>query len=137
MASATFADTVTISNKQLWISRVLSGLAILFLAVDTGGKLLQIQPAVEGTAQLGFPAHALWTIAFCELLCLVTYLTPRSAVLGAILWTGYLGGAIATHVRMDAPLFSHTLFPVYVAALLWGGLYLREPRLRALLPLRD
>jgi hypothetical protein len=134
--SATFDQTFTISNKQLWISRVLSGLAILFLAVDTGGKLLHIQPAVEGTVQLGYPAHALLTIGLLELLCLVAYVVPRTAVLGAILWTGYLGGAIATHVRMDAPLFSHVLFPTYVAALLWGGLYLREPRLRALLPLR-
>jgi hypothetical protein len=68
--------------------------------------------------------------------CLALYLVPRTSVLGAILLTGYLGGAIATHVRVDNPLFSHVLFPVYVAALLWGGVYLREPRLRALVPLR-
>lgn len=69
-------------------------------------------------------------------MCLALYLVPRTSVLGAILLTGYLGGAIATHVRVDNPLFSHVLFPVYVAALLWGGVYLREPRLRALVPLR-
>ena len=76
-------------------------------------------------------------IGLIELVCLVLYLIPRTAVLGAVLMTGYLGGAVATHVRISSPLLTHTFFPLYVALLLWGGLYLREPRLRALTPLRS
>jgi len=124
------------SKRALWTGRVLSGLAVAFLAVDAGGKLLAIAPAVEGTAKLGYPVSVLSTLGFVQLACLVLYLVPRTAVLGALLWVGYLGGAVATHVRVENPLFSHVLFPVYVALLLWGGLWLREPRLRALLPLR-
>jgi hypothetical protein len=132
-ASSSAAVTGAVSRRALWAGRIVSGIAVAFLLVDTTAKLLRLAPAVEGTAQLGYPASALTVIALAELLCLVTYLVPRTAVLGAVLWTGYLGGAIATHVRMDAPLFTHTLFPIYVAALLWGGLYLRDLRVRALL----
>ena len=115
---------------------VLSGIAVLFLAFDTAIKLAQATPAVEGTAQLGYPASSVLGIGIIECVCLILYLVPRTSVLGAVLFTGYLGGAIATHVRLANPLFTHILFPVYVAALLWGGLYLREDRLRALLPVR-
>lgn len=125
-----------VGKRALWAGRVLSGLAIAFLAMDTVMKLLQLPPAVQGTTELGYPASAVLSIGVIELACLIAYVVPRSAVLGAVLWTGYLGGAIATHVRMGAPLFSHVLFPVYVALLLWGGLWLRDVRLRALLPLR-
>ena len=113
--------------------RVVSGLAVLFLAFDTAIKLVAAAPAVEGTALLGFAPHHVLTLGLVELACLVLYLAPRTAVLGAVLWTGYFGGAIATHLRLDNPLLSHTLFPIYVAALLWGGLYLRDARVRALL----
>ena len=99
-------------------------------------KLLRLAPAVEGTVALGYPEHTVAVIGAIELVCLVLYLVPQTAVLGAVVMTGYLGGAVATHVRIGNPLLSHTLFPIYVAAMLWGGLYLREPRLRALLPLR-
>ena len=86
--------------------------------------------------QLGYAPNAAPVIGILELLCLAIYLVPSTAVLGAVLLTGYLGGAIASHVRVGNPLFSHELFPTYIAALLWGGLYLREARLRALLPFR-
>ena len=114
----------------------LTGLAALFMAFDTILKLLQLAPAVEGTVALGYPASTVFAIGVIELVALVLYLVPATSVLGAVVMTGYFGGAIATHVRIGSPLPSHTLFPIYVALLVWGGLYLREPRLRALLPLR-
>jgi hypothetical protein len=86
--------------------------------------------------ELGYPESAVFWLGIVELLCLAVYLVPRTAVSGAALWTGYLGGAVASQVRVGNPLFSHTLFPVYVAALLWAGLWLRDERLRALLPVR-
>lgn len=128
--------TTAISKGQRWTAYVLSGLAILFLTFDTVMKLVQNPMALQGTTELGYPAAAVFTIGVIQLVCLVLYVLPRTAVLGAVLFTGYLGGAVATHLRLGNPLLTHQLFPLYVAALLWGGLYLREPRLRALLPLR-
>jgi hypothetical protein len=113
-----------------------SGFAILFLTMDAVMKLIMAPDAVQGTTELGYPATVLFSLGLVQLACLALYLIPRTAVLGAVLWTGYLGGAIATHVRVGNPLFSHVLFPVYVAVMLWGGLWLRDLRLRALLPLR-
>jgi hypothetical protein len=103
---------------------------VLFLAFDAAMKLLQVPMAVEGTIQLGYPASSLLVIGLIQVVCLAVYLVPRTAILGAVLWTGYLGGAIATHLRVGNPLFTHMLFPIYVAALLWGGLWLRDRRLR-------
>jgi len=114
----------------------LTAIAALFLVFDTMLKLLQLPPAVEGTVALGYPAHLVLVIGVIEAICVVAYLVPASSVFGAILLTGYLGGAIATHVRLGSPLPSHTLFPIYVALLVWGGLYLRDARLRQLFPLR-
>jgi hypothetical protein len=131
---AIFTTTST-SNKAQWTGRILSGIAVLFLLFDAIGKLMRPEPVIKGTAELGWPVDVILTLGVIQLVCLVVYLIPRTAFLGAILWTGYLGGAIATHVRVDNPLFSHILFPVYVAALLWGGLWLRDRRLRALLPI--
>ena len=88
------------------------------------------------TVQLGYPEGVVRWLGIVELVCLAAYVVPRTAVLGAILLTGYFGGAVATHVRMGNPLFTHVLFPIYVAVLVWGGLYLREDRLWALVPLR-
>jgi hypothetical protein len=135
-APLTLNDALTIRGARLWTGRVLSGLAILFLAFDTALKLARTTAAVEGTAELGYPPGALLTIGLIELACLVAYAVPRTARMGAVLLTGYLGGAIATHLRLGNPLLSHTLFPIYVAALVWGGLYLRDRRVRALLPIR-
>src|SRR3954464_14165161 len=115
---------------------VLTTLAVLFLTFDTGIKLLRLAPAVQGTVALGYPEHTVALIGAIELVCLVLYLVPQTAVLGAVVFTGYLGGAVATHLRVGNPLLSHTLFPIYVGAMLWAALCLREPRLRALVPLR-
>ena len=114
----------------------LTGFAALFLTFDTVLKLAQLPVAVDGTVALGYPAHLVLVISVIELVCLVLYLVPSTRVLGAIVMTGYLGGAVATHVRIGSPLPSHTLFPIYVALLVWGGLYLRDARLRELLPLQ-
>jgi hypothetical protein len=114
----------------------MSALPALFLFVDGIWKLVKPAPVVEGTVQLGYPESVLLGLGLVLITCTVLYVIPRTAVLGAILLTGYLGGAIATHVRVASPLFSHMLFPVYVAVLIWGGLYLRDERLRALIPLR-
>jgi hypothetical protein len=122
-----------ISNRARWAGRILSGLAILFLTFDVMIKLVPNKMALEGTTSLGWQPHHLPIIGALGLICLVLYAIPHTAPLGAILWTGYLGGAVATHLRLDNPLFSHTLFPTYVATLIWGGLYLRDAHVRALL----
>ncbi len=111
----------------------LTAIAVLFLAVAAGFKFFVSPEAVAGTADLGWPLHHMRLLGTLQLVCLALYLVPRTAPLGAVLWTGYLGGAIATHLRIDNPLLTHTLFPIYVAALLWGGLWLRDRRVRALL----
>jgi len=129
--------TVESSAKKRSIAGdVLTGLVAAFLTFDTVMKLLQLAPAVQGTTELGYPAGKVVAIGAIELVCLVLYLVPRTSVLGALVLTGYLGGAIATHVRVGSPLPTHTLFPIYVALMVWGGLYLRESRLRELLPFR-
>jgi len=122
-------------SRALVAGRVLSGLAALFLAFDTLGKLLLLPPVVEGTAGLGYPVGSIRGIGIAQLVCLVLYLVPRTRVLGAVVLTGYLGGAVATHVRIGSPLLTHVLFPTYIAALAGGGLWLREGRLRSLVPL--
>jgi len=124
------------AKKRSTAGYVLTGLVAAFLTFDTVMKLLQLAPAVQGTTELGYPAGTVVVIGAIELVCLVLYLIPPTSVLGALLLTGYLGGAIATHVRVGSPLPTHTLFPVYVALMVWGGLYLRESRLRTLLPFR-
>ena len=130
------ANTSSVGKKRLVAGYVLTVLVALFLTFDTVIKVLKLAPAVQGTTKLGYPASAVLWIGLIELVCLTLYLVPRTSVLGALLLTGYLGGAIATHVRLGSPLLSHTLFPIYVALLLWGGLYLRETRLRELVPFR-
>ena len=122
--------------KTIWTGRILSGLAVLFLLFDSTGKLLEVQPVIDGTQQLGYPRDIVFTLGVILASCLVVYLIPRTSVLGALLLTGYLGGAVATHVRVENPLFSHTLFPTYIATLIWGGLVLRDERLRAFAPWR-
>jgi hypothetical protein len=116
--------------------RIVTALPVLFLAFDTAIKFSGTDIVAQSMNQLGYAVGAAPIIGILELACLAVYLIPRTAVLGAVLLTGYLGGAIASHVRVGNPLFSHELFPTYIAALLWIGLYLREARLRALLPLR-
>jgi len=122
-ASDANAQFTPVSRGRLWTGRIMSALPALFLFVDGVGKLVKPAPVVEGTVQLGYPESVLLGLGIVLLTCTVLYVIPRTAVFGAILLTGYLGGAIATHVRVGSPLFSHTLFPVYVALLIWGGLY--------------
>jgi hypothetical protein len=129
-------QTAPVPRKKNWAGWILSGLPALFLLADSVGKLVRPAPVVEGTVQLGYPESVLIGLGIVLLVSTVRYLIPRTCVLGAILLTGYLGGAVATHVRVGHPLFTHTLFPVYFGVILWAGLYLRDERLRALLPLR-
>ena len=100
-------------------------------------KLVKPEPVVKATIELGYPEGLIMALGVVLLVCVVLYVIPRTAVLGAILLTGYFGGAIATQMRVGNPLFSHILFPVYLATLIWGGLFLRDARLRALIPLRN
>jgi hypothetical protein len=118
---------------ELWTGRTLTTIAVLFLTFDAAVKLLRLPVAVEGTKQLGFPGSVVLILGIIQAISLVLYLIPRTAIFGAIIWTGYLGGAVATHVRLGNPLFTHVLSPVYVAVFIWGGLFLRDRRLRALL----
>jgi len=126
-----------VSKGRLWAGRIMSALPVLFLLMDGVMKLMKPEFVVKATVQLGYPESVIFGLGIVVLVCVILYVVPRTAVLGAILLTGYLGGAVATHVRVGDPLFSHALFPVYFAMLLWGGLYLREERLRALIPLRS
>ena len=127
--------TASSSKTTLWTGRILSGLAILFLVFDTVIKLLARPEVADSMQQLGYPTELGFVIGIIELVCLVAYIVPATSVIGAILLTGYLGGAIATHLRLENPLFTHILFPTYIAALIWGGLYLRDRRVRVLVAL--
>ncbi|HVH07188.1 MAG TPA: DoxX family protein [Myxococcota bacterium] len=118
----------TSSKSRLWAGRILSGIAVLFLTVDGMMKVLRLAPALQGTVELGYPESAVVPIGVLVLIGVVLYAIPRTSVLGAIWLTGFLGGAVATHVRVGNPLFTHTIFPTYVAAVVWGGLALRKPR---------
>jgi hypothetical protein len=120
-----------LSKKPLWAGRIMSAGAALFLLFDATIKLMVIPPVVESFTRLGFPVHLSRGIGTLELVCLIAYVIPRTAIPGAILLTGFLGGAVVTHVRVGDPLLSHALFPAYVGALVWGGLLLRG-RLAAL-----
>ena len=125
----------SISKGRLWAGRILSGLPVLFLLVDAVMKFIKPAPVVEATVKLGYAESAILPIGAVLLICTVLYLIPRTAVLGAILLTGYLGGAVATHVRAAEGAFP-VVFPVVFGILLWGGLWLRDTRLRKLIPLR-
>ena len=124
-------------SASLWTGRTLSGLVILFFLLDSAIKLPPLQPVTDTMAQLGWPTDAgtARTLGILMLVSIALYAYPPTAFLGAVLITGYLGGAVATHVRAGSPLLTHTLFGVYVGVLAWAGLWLRDPRLRALLPL--
>ena len=125
----------TISNKQLWTGRILSGLGAAFMLLDGGMKLFKPAPVVKATMQLGYSESVIVGLGIVLLASTLLYLIPRTALLGAVLLTGYLGGAVASNVRVGAPLFN-IVFPVFFGAVLWGGLWFRDQRLRELLPLR-
>jgi hypothetical protein len=116
----------------------LSGLVILFMLFDGGIKLVPLDVVITTTAELGYPSSVELArgLGILGLVCTALYAYPRTSILGAILLTGYLGGAVATHLRAGSPVFSHMLFGVYLGIMLWGGLYLRDDRLRSLIPYR-
>ena len=124
------------STAARWSGRVLTGIPVAFMLFDATIKFAHIPEVAEASLQLGWPTHLNPVLGVIILGCLALYLWPRTAALGATLLTGYLGGAVLTHLRIGSPLLSHTLFPIYVALLIWGGLYPREPRLRDLIPFR-
>lgn len=130
------AQTEPVSKGRLWAGRIISGLPALFLLVDAVMKFIKPAPVVDGTVKLGYSESVIVPLGIVLLVCTVLYLIPKTAVLGAILLTGYLGGAVATHVRVQEGLFS-IIFPVVFGALLWLGLWLRDPLLSKLVPLRQ
>lgn len=125
-----------VSKRALWAGRILSGLAIVFLTMDGIIKLVPIQPVTDSLKDLGYPTSD----AFARLLGLITlgctalYAWPRTALLGAVIMTGLLGGAMASHIRLDHPLFTHTLFGLWLGLIVWGGLWLRDERVRRVMP---
>lgn len=131
-AVATPRSRVSITARRAGVA--VSALPVLFLALDALMKLLQLAPAMEGTVLLGYPPGVVLPLGVLQAVCLLLYVVPRTRVLGAVLWTGYLGGAVATHVRLGNPWLSHVLFPVFLGGLLWLGLWLRDARVRRLLP---
>jgi hypothetical protein len=122
------------SKKRIWIGRIISGCAVAFLLIDAVIHILNIPVVAAALSDLGYPRTIGPVLGWIMVVCLVLYVIPRTATLGAVLATGYLGGAVATHVRVEDPLFTHILFPVYIGLLLWYGLYLRNQRVAALLP---
>ena len=124
----------TVSKKKLWTGRIVSAVIVLFLLIDGGVKVMRLAPAVEATSRLGYPTRLLLAIGIAEVTCTILFAIPRTSILGAILLTGYLGGATATQVRLEDPWF---FFPVVIGALVWAGLFLRDERLRELVPLRS
>jgi len=132
----TMVQTNQTSNALLWVGRVMSGLVIAFMLLDGAMKLVPLDVVVTTSEQMGIPGDLARPLGLIGLVCTMLYAFPRTSVLGAIFLTGYLGGAIASHVRLNDPLLTHTLFGLYLGLLAWGGLYLRDARLRALIPLR-
>lgn len=128
-------QTAPVSKKGLWAGRLISALPALFLLLDGIMKLVKPAPVVEATVRLGYPESVIVPLGFVLLVCTVLYLIPLTSVLGAILLTGYLGGAVATHVRAGEGLFS-IVFPIIFGVLIWLGLYLRDDLLRQVIPLR-
>lgn len=139
MPTAAQTDSISgaapISSKALWTGRILSGLVIAFLLFDGAIKLIPLDIVVQTSQELGIPIHLARTLGVLTLAGTILYAFPRTSVLGAILLTGYLGGAIYTHLRAGSPFLTHTLFGVYLGVLIWGGLWLRDDRVRALIPL--
>jgi hypothetical protein len=128
-------QTAPVSKPNLWTGRIISALAVLFLLFDAIGHLTRPAPVVEAFARLDYPLSTSPGLGIIQLVCVAFYVIPQTSILGAILLTGYLGGAVASHVRIDDRMFD-TLFPVIIGVLVWGGLYWRDRQLRALIPLR-
>ncbi len=127
----------TTSKKMLWTGRIVSGLVVVAMLFDASIKILRVPAAVEGTTRSVIPRTSILPIGLVLLVCVILYAIPRTSILGAILLTGYLGGAVATNVRISSPLLSYGLVPAYIGVLAWGGLFLRDELLRQLIPLRS
>lgn len=127
------AEPIAVSKGAFWAARIISGLVALFLLLDGAMKLVKPAFVVEETMRLGYPERVIVPIGIVLIVCTILYLIPKTAVLGAILLTGYLGGAVATHVRAGEPVFS-VVFAIVFGVLVWLGLYLRNPTLRLLIP---
>jgi hypothetical protein len=125
------------SKAKIWTGRIMGGIAILFMLMDSIFKFIVNEDVIKGTTELGFQVHHLPILGTLGLVATLLYIFPRTEILGAILLTGYWGGAIATHVRMDNPLFSHILFPVYLGILAWGALWIKHEGLRKLILNRE
>jgi len=132
------AETMPVSKPASWTGRVLSGLVIVFLLFDGAIKLVPWPIVTETMDKMGYGSSETLarSLGIITIVCTVLYSVPPTSILGAILLTGYLGGAMASHVRIDSPLFSHTLFGFYLGLMVWGGLWLRDPHLRNLIPFR-
>jgi hypothetical protein len=134
MSTLNAPSTVTAPSKgKVWTGRVMAGIVILFMLMDSVFKFVTNEQVIEGTTSLGFQVHHLPIMGTLGLLSIILYIIPRTKVLGAILLTGYWGGAVATHVRLDNPLFMHILFTVYLGILAWGALYLKSEKFRDLI----
>jgi len=131
------AASTGVSKKALWAGRTISNVIVLLLVLDGVMKFFKPKPVVDAFAHLGIPIELDFAIGTLLLLCTLLYAVPATSILGAILLTGYLGGAVMSHLRAGDPLFTHVLFPTYLGSLIWLGLYLRDPRLRVLIPLRN
>ncbi len=128
--------TLATSKVMKWTGYGLSGLVVAFMVMDFGMKLMQLPIVISTTEGLGWSGDKARLLGIILMVCTALYAVPQTSGLGAILLTGYLGGAVATHLRIDSPLFSHVLFGVYIGVMMWGGLWLRDARLRALFPLK-
>lgn len=133
--AATIESTVTVpvSKGKLWTARVMGALVIAFMLMDSVFKLIPNDIVTAGTVELGYQAHHIPVMGVLGFVSILLFIIPRTQILGAILLTGYFGGAIATHLRLDNPLFSHILFPVYLAVLAWGSIWLRNETFRKLI----
>lgn len=129
-------QTGPVSTKQLWTGRVLSILAVLFMLFDAAGHIVKPPPVTQAFVQLGFPLRLSVALGIIQLLCVLIYVIPRTAVLGAVLLTGYFGGAVAIHMRVGNPLFEN-LFPIIIGTFFWAGLLLRDRRLRLVFPVSN
>ena len=130
-------NSETPAARRPWAGIIVSVIPVLFLLMDTVGKFIKPEPVVTGTLELGYQESVIVPLGIILLVSVVLYVIPKTSIIGAILLTGYLGGAVATHVRLSNPLFTHQLFPVYLGVLLWLGLYLRDRRIRGLLPITN
>jgi hypothetical protein len=131
------SQAAPVSRTSLWVGRILSWIVLLFLIFDGVTKVLKASPSVKGTMELGYSEALVPVIGMILLVCVLFYAIPQTQVLGAILITGYLGGAVASQVRAGKPLFSNELFPIYFAGLVWLAIFLQDGRLRELVPFRS